>query len=67
MCRLLLVLVFASACLFAASDGVERGKYLVEEIGKYQDCHTPRGAYGQFDRLKAEDAEAIVQYLETLK
>jgi mono/diheme cytochrome c family protein len=52
MYRLPLVLVFVSACLFAAADGVERGKYLVEEIGKCQDCHTPRGADGQFDKTK---------------
>jgi len=31
-------------------DQVERGKYLVEEVGKCQDCHTPRQADGQLDK-----------------
>jgi mono/diheme cytochrome c family protein len=35
-----------------ASEQTERGKYLVEEVGKCQDCHTPRGADGQPDREK---------------
>src|SRR5579872_5775843 len=35
-----------------ASDQTERGKYLVEEVAKCQDCHTPRGPDGQLDREK---------------
>lgn len=35
-----------------ASGQTERGKYLVEEVGKCQECHTPRGADGQLDREK---------------
>ncbi|MBZ5592965.1 MAG: c-type cytochrome [Acidobacteriia bacterium] len=35
-----------------ASHQTERGKYLVEEVAKCQDCHTPRGADGQLDREK---------------
>ena len=35
-----------------ASEQTERGKYLVEEVGKCQECHTPRGADGQLDREK---------------
>ena len=42
--------IVALAPAFAAD--VERGKYLTEEIGKCQDCHTPRGADGQLDRSK---------------
>jgi len=32
------------------ADQVERGKYLVEEVGKCQDCHTPRQADRQLDK-----------------
>jgi mono/diheme cytochrome c family protein len=38
---------------FAAdSDPATYGKYLVEEIGKCQECHTPRSADGQLDTTK---------------
>lgn len=36
----------------AADDKIERGRYLVEEIGKCQDCHTPRNEKGELDREK---------------
>ena len=39
-----------SSLTFAAD--AERGKYLTEEVGKCQDCHTPRGADGQLDKTK---------------
>lgn len=48
-------------CLFSAlsfvafaadSDQVTYGKYLVEEIGKCQECHTPRLENGQLDTAK---------------
>ena len=31
---------------------VERGKYLVEEIARCQECHTPRTETGEFDRAR---------------
>ncbi len=31
---------------------LSRGKYLVENVGMCQDCHTPRDERGQFDRSK---------------
>lgn len=55
-------LVFITACLFssltanvcfaAKASQVDRGRYLVEEIGKCGDCHTPRLASGELDRTK---------------
>ena len=50
----ILTLVFATIVLPAgwASEQTERGKYLVEEVGKCQECHTPRGPDGQLDREK---------------
>ncbi len=45
-----LAIVLPGAIL--AAGGVERGKYLVEEVAKCQDCHTPRGADGQLDQTK---------------
>ncbi len=36
----------------AASEKAARGKYLVEEVAKCQDCHTPRLEKGEFDTSK---------------
>ncbi len=51
-----LVIPFATAALALAadssSDAVARGKYLVEEVGKCQECHTPRLETGEFDKTK---------------
>jgi mono/diheme cytochrome c family protein len=38
--------------LSAQDAKVERGKYLVEEVGRCQECHTPRTETGDFDRSK---------------
>jgi mono/diheme cytochrome c family protein len=38
--------------LHAADDKVERGKYLVEEVAKCQDCHSPHNPDGSFDKTK---------------
>ena len=39
--------------LFAAdSPDAARGKYLVEEVGKCQECHTPRLESGELDKTK---------------
>jgi len=48
----ILTLVIAAALPPAAraSEQTDRGKYLVEEVGKCQDCHTPKTADGQLDR-----------------
>jgi mono/diheme cytochrome c family protein len=48
----LLGFVLLSSLTFAADDKIERGKYLVEEIGKCQECHTPRLETGEFDKSK---------------
>ena len=34
----------------ADSAKVARGKYIVEEVAKCQDCHSPRGESGELDR-----------------
>jgi mono/diheme cytochrome c family protein len=47
----LLCAVTLFACA-AELDQVAYGKYLVEEIAKCQDCHTPRGDNGEFDSAK---------------
>jgi len=33
-------------------DKIERGRYLVEELGKCQECHTPRLENGDLNRAK---------------
>jgi mono/diheme cytochrome c family protein len=35
-----------------AGGDVKRGKYLVEEVAKCTECHTPRDAQGQLDRSR---------------
>jgi len=36
----------------AQSDKIARGKYLVEEVARCQECHTAKTAEGQFDQTK---------------
>jgi hypothetical protein len=55
--KLLIWAVLVSVAGFApikAADAkqVERGRYLVEEVGKCQECHTPRGTDGTLDRTQ---------------
>ena len=52
-----LKLAVTCSCLFALpafaqSDKIARGKYLVEEVARCQECHTPKTAEGQFDQTK---------------
>ena len=44
----------ATIALMSAQNAaqIERGRYLVEEVAKCGDCHTPKGADGQLDRSK---------------
>lgn len=52
MRRTLLALVpgiaLIAAFAFAQEDKVARGKYLVEEVAKCQDCHTPKMDNGNY-------------------
>jgi len=43
--------VMAGLCP-AQSDKVAHGKYLVEEVARCQECHTPKALDGQFDKEK---------------
>ena len=47
-----LAVLSSSALAADLGDKIERGKYLTEEIGKCQDCHTPRGEKGELDHAK---------------
>jgi mono/diheme cytochrome c family protein len=49
---LALSIAVALPLVVPASETAERGKYLVEEVGKCQDCHTPRLEDGTLDRSK---------------
>jgi len=58
MLTVFLVLVFVGVASFSAAGqsrvaaetgDVERGKYLVEEVAKCGECHTPRDAQGNLD------------------
>lgn len=49
-------MVLTSVCFVAprllAEDKAARGKYLVEEVGRCQECHTPKLENGEFDKSK---------------
>jgi mono/diheme cytochrome c family protein len=40
------------ASAFAQEDKVQRGKYLVEEVARCQECHTPKTDANEFDAAK---------------
>src|ERR1700691_5016488 len=42
----------AAITLFGQTAKVARGKYLVEEVARCQECHTPKTAEGDFDKSK---------------
>jgi hypothetical protein len=50
----LLLLSAAFLLPLAAADPkvIERGRYLVEDVGKCAECHTPRTEKGEFDKSK---------------
>ena len=45
---LLYITVLCAGSAFAQDDKAARGKYLVEEVAKCQDCHTPKMQDGSF-------------------
>ncbi len=51
-----LIFLIGAACAICfadlKSDKVERGRYLVEEVGQCGECHTPRDRSGQLDRTR---------------
>ena len=52
--------VAATLSLSGQNAGVERGKYLVEEVGRCQECHTPKTETGEFDRSKWMKGSTLV-------
>jgi hypothetical protein len=61
-------LLAVSTALFAQSDKVARGKYLVEEVARCQECHTPKSPEGQFDKEKwLKGAVLNIQPIEPVK
>src|ERR1700681_216731 len=57
------------ACpVFAQSDKAARGKYLVEEVARCQECHTPKLPDGQFNKDKwLKGAVLNVQPIDSVK
>ena len=47
-----LAVVATTLTLFGQDAKIERGKYLVEEVARCQECHTPRNDAGEFDRAQ---------------
>jgi hypothetical protein len=52
MFRFVLLVSATAGFSFASDESVARGKYLVEEIGKCQMCHTARTEAGELDKSK---------------
>jgi mono/diheme cytochrome c family protein len=67
--RALFCIAFLSSFpLFAQSDKAARGKYLVEEVARCQECHTPKLPDGQFNREKwLKGATLNVQPIDAVK
>ena len=67
--KLLLISTSLFVCQgWAQSGKVARGKYLAEEVGRCQECHTPKAADGQFDKEKwMKGAVLNVQPIEPIK
>jgi cytochrome c2 len=45
-------LVALTFTMAAQSSNLERGKYLVEDVARCQECHTPKTEAGELDRTK---------------
>ena len=62
-----------SLCLFACnawaqSPKVARGKYLVEEVSRCQECHSPKSVEGVFDKEKwMKGSVLLFQPIEPIK
>jgi mono/diheme cytochrome c family protein len=52
LCAIALAVLATSLTTFGQDAKIERGKYLVEEIGRCQECHTPKTEAGEFDTTK---------------
>ena len=52
VCSLLCACVLGGVALHGQDAKLLRGKYLVEEVARCQECHTPRTEAGDFDRTK---------------
>jgi len=50
--RLWLPALCFAPLLLAQNPKIDRGRYLVEEVARCQECHTPKLAGGAFDRSK---------------
>jgi len=52
----------------AQSADLARGKYLVEEVARCQECHTPKTADGQFDQTRWLKGSTLkIQPIEEMK
>ncbi|MBI1791478.1 MAG: c-type cytochrome [Acidobacteria bacterium] len=63
-----LLLLLPLSLLAADPAKIARGKYLVEEVGRCQECHTPKLPDGTFDQSKwLKGAVLNVQPIEPIK
>jgi mono/diheme cytochrome c family protein len=52
MTMMVALVVAGTLALHAQDAKAVRGKYLVEEVARCQECHTPKAETGEFDRAK---------------
>jgi mono/diheme cytochrome c family protein len=63
-----LAALLSASCYSADSTKVERGRYLAEDVGKCQDCHSPRLETGELDKTRwMKGAVLDVQPLQTIQ
>jgi mono/diheme cytochrome c family protein len=55
-----LVVVAATIPMRGQDAKIERGKYLVEEVARCQECHTPKTETGEFDKAQWMKGATIV-------
>ena len=70
-CTVVFAFVLSAALLPAQSkltEKAERGRYLVEDIGQCQTCHTPKLSTGEYDREKCLKGSLLnIQPIEEVK
>lgn len=62
------VLALAAATVRGQDPKLQRGKYLVEEVARCQECHTAKADTGEFDRTKwLKGAKLVAAPIEPIK
>ncbi len=55
-----LLIAYVAVAVAAQDPSLQRGEYLVEEVARCQECHTPRTETNDFDRAKRMKGATLV-------